>query len=107
MENPRSYGLKGCVPHYTKSRPTTNLLPREKFAVLNYAAEGLLTKLHTLKRVLAFSLDGPKPTDLAWKSGIIPDAPKLCAHLAKRFPEHPRLISLEKVEFHPACKFLK
>eukprot|EP00250_Pteridium_aquilinum_P014737 c22167_g1_i1 orf=670-4797(-) len=62
-------------------------------------AEGLMTKLYRFRKVL----DNPDMgsyqfSELFWKAGIFPDLPKLCVHMAKKFPEHTGKLQLEKVD---------
>ncbi|XP_031487983.1 protein NAP1 [Nymphaea colorata] len=66
---------------------------------LTQVAEGLLAKMHKFVQIL----DHPDPTqfvfsDSFWKAGVLPDFPKFCVHLAKKFPEHPSSLQLEKVD---------
>ncbi len=62
-------------------------------------AEGLMTKLHSLLQFLGpgYESGSLQYPDTFWKSGILPDLPKLCQHVARRFPEHPAKLQLEKV----------
>ncbi|KAH7432487.1 hypothetical protein KP509_07G024700 [Ceratopteris richardii] len=62
-------------------------------------AEGLMTKLHRFKQ----ALDNPDMgsyqfSEQFWKAGIFPELPKLCVHIAKKFPEHTGKLQLEKVD---------
>jgi len=63
-------------------------------------AEGLMTKLHSLRQYLGpgYESGSLQYPDTFWKSGILPDLPKLCQHVARRFPEHPAKLQLEKVD---------
>lgn len=66
---------------------------------LEKVAHGLMTKLHRLNQLL-----GPPEVgnlhypDSFWKTGIFPDMLKLCQHVARKFPEHPAKMQLEKVQ---------
>ncbi|KAI5070089.1 hypothetical protein GOP47_0014432 [Adiantum capillus-veneris] len=62
-------------------------------------AEGLMTKLYKFRQIL----DNPDMgsyqfSELFWKAGVFPELPKLCMHMAKKFPEHPSKLQLEKVD---------
>ncbi|GAQ83769.1 Nck-associated protein [Klebsormidium nitens] len=75
-------------------------------------AEGLCTKLYTLCRLCAFGPPDPGGARMASPKGgaisvdsflfgggqILPEHPKLRALLVKRFPEHPRMLNLDKVD---------
>ncbi|CAI5478815.1 unnamed protein product [Closterium sp. Yama58-4] len=66
---------------------------------LRNAARGLIPKLYRLSRLVDLGpQDSPKPQDQVWKSGIVPEFPKLCTHLWRKFPEHPRNLQLDKVD---------
>jgi len=69
---------------------------------LRKVADGLMTKLHRLRQILGSPETGSLHyPDSFWKSGIFPDLPKLCQHVARKFPEHPAKLQLEKV--HGLC----
>lgn len=82
-------------------------------------AEGLCTKLYTLCRLCAFGPPDPGGARMASPKGaaisvdsflfgggqILPEQPKLRALLVKRFPEHPRMLNLDKVD-RPAMEAL-
>eukprot|EP01018_Ginkgo_biloba_P029851 Gb_16727 [translate_table: standard] len=62
-------------------------------------AEGLMAKMYRLNQ----KLDFPEPTsyqfsDSFWKAGVVPNYPKLCVHITKKFPEHPGKLQLERVD---------
>lgn len=62
-------------------------------------AEGLMAKMYKLNQ----KLDYPEPntfqfSDSFWKAGVIPNFPKLCMHITKKFPEHPGKLQLERVD---------
>lgn len=68
------------------------------FQLVDVAA-GLMAKMYRLNQ----KLDYPEPalfqfSDAFWKAGVIPNCPKLCMHIAKKFPEHPGKLQLEKVD---------
>ncbi|CAA6671860.1 unnamed protein product [Spirodela intermedia] len=66
---------------------------------MSMVAEGLLTKMYRLNK----QLDCP---DLAshtfsesfWKAGILPNYPRICTLMSKKFPEHPSKLQLERVD---------
>lgn len=65
---------------------------------LNDIAEGLMTKLYQLRQILDLPNSGSLQFSEAFvKSGLFPDIPKLCTYVAKRFPEHPGKMQLDKV----------
>ncbi|KAL4201241.1 hypothetical protein AMTRI_Chr02g257710 [Amborella trichopoda] len=66
---------------------------------LSEVAEGLLTKMYRLNQ----KLDYPDPvsyvfSDSFWKGGMIPNHPRICLHIAKKFPEHTSKLQLERVD---------
>jgi NCK-associated protein 1 len=70
----------------------------EPVVQLSKVAEGLLAKMYRLNSVL----DYPDPnthtfSDAFWKAGVMPNFPKICTALSKKFPEHPNKLQLEKV----------
>jgi NCK-associated protein 1 len=70
----------------------------EPVAQLSKVAEGLLAKMYRLNSIL----DYPDPnthtfSDAFWKAGVMPNFPKICTTLSKKFPEHPNKLQLEKV----------
>ncbi|KAG0587429.1 hypothetical protein KC19_2G163800 [Ceratodon purpureus] len=66
---------------------------------LQEVARGLMTKLHKLHQILGPpELGSMHYPDSFWKTGIFPDMPKLCLHVARKFPEHPAKMQLDKVD---------
>lgn len=66
---------------------------------LQKVALGLMTKLHKLHQILGSAEPGTlHHPDSFWKTGIFPDMPKLCQHVARKFPEHPAKMQLDKVD---------
>lgn len=68
-------------------------------------AEGLLTKMYRLNQIL----DYPDSvsyvySDTFWKAGIIPNHPRVCLLVTKKFPEHTSKLQLERVSSN--CFFL-
>uniref|UniRef100_A0A453RPT4 Uncharacterized protein n=1 Tax=Aegilops tauschii subsp. strangulata TaxID=200361 RepID=A0A453RPT4_AEGTS len=66
---------------------------------LSKVAEGLLAKMYRLNSIL----DYPDPnthtfSEAFWKAGVMPNFPKICITLSKKFPEHPNKLQLEKVD---------
>ncbi|WOL02928.1 putative protein NAP1 isoform X1 [Canna indica] len=66
---------------------------------LSRVAEGLLAKMYRLNR----TLDNPDLgshmfSDAFWKAGILPNIPRICILLSKKFPEHPNKLQLERVD---------
>lgn len=62
-------------------------------------AEGLLTKMYRLNQLL----DYPDSvsyvySDTFWKAGIIPNHPRICVLLTKKFPEHHSKLQLDRVD---------
>ena len=66
---------------------------------LQKVAHGLMTKLHRLHQILGPPESGSVYPESFWKTGIFPDLPKLCLHVARKFPEHPAKLQLEKVRY--------
>jgi len=65
---------------------------------LQKVAHGLMTKLHKLHQILGPpELGSQHYPEAFWKTGIFPDMPKLCLHVARKFPEHPAKMQLDKV----------
>ncbi|CAM6099238.1 unnamed protein product [Calypogeia fissa] len=66
---------------------------------LQDVAEGLMTKIYRLRQILGMpDFASQQLPDEFWKSGVLPDLPKLCMHLARKFPEHPLKMQLEKID---------
>ncbi|MCO5573135.1 hypothetical protein L7F22_026900 [Adiantum nelumboides] len=62
-------------------------------------AEGLMTKMYKFRQVLdSPDMGSYQFSELFWKAGIFPEFPKLCIHMAKKFPEHTSKLQLEKVD---------
>lgn len=75
-------------------------LHMESVVQLSKVAEGLLSKIYKLYRVL----DSPDVashafSDAFWMAGVLPNFPRLCVLLSKKFPEHPNKLQLERVRF--------
>ncbi|XP_073011838.1 probable protein NAP1 [Typha latifolia] len=74
-------------------------LQMEWVVQLSKVAEGLLTKMYRLNNVLDYpDLASHTFSDSFWKAGIIPNFPKLCILVSKKFPEHPNKLQLERVD---------
>ncbi|XP_074583886.1 putative protein NAP1 isoform X1 [Curcuma longa] len=66
---------------------------------LSKVAEGLLAKMYRLNRVLDRpDLGAHVFSDVFWKAGIIPNFPRICILLSKKFPEHPNKLQLDRVD---------
>lgn len=66
---------------------------------LHDVAEGLMTKLYRFRQILDNPDMGSNQfSESFWKSGIFPELPKLCMHIAKRFPEHTVKLQLDKID---------
>ncbi|KAG1348014.1 putative protein NAP1 [Cocos nucifera] len=66
---------------------------------LSKVAEGLLTKMYRLNNILDHpDLVSHIFSDSFWKAGIIPNFPKICILVSKKFPEHPSKLQLERVD---------
>eukprot|EP00252_Welwitschia_mirabilis_P021329 TRINITY_DN5452_c0_g1_i3.p1 TRINITY_DN5452_c0_g1~~TRINITY_DN5452_c0_g1_i3.p1 ORF type:complete len:1244 (-),score=247.08 TRINITY_DN5452_c0_g1_i3:983-4714(-) len=62
-------------------------------------AEGLMAKMYRLNQKLDCSETSSfQFSESFWKAGVIPNCPKLCIHMMKKFPEHPGKLQLEKVD---------
>ncbi|XP_058072082.1 protein NAP1 [Magnolia sinica] len=66
---------------------------------LTEVAGGLLTKMYRLNQIL----DYPDSvsyvfSDAFWKAGVIPNYPRICLLVTKKFPEHPSKLQLERVD---------
>lgn len=73
-------------------------LHMESVLQLTEVAEGLLTKMYRLVQLLEY----PDPvafvfSDGFWRAGIIPNFPRICQLVAKKFPENPSKLQLERV----------
>lgn len=76
-------------------------LQLESVIQLSKVAEGLLTKMYRLFSILDFpDLSSHTFSENFWKAGIIPNIPKICVLVSKKFPEHPSKLQLEKVRLH-------
>jgi NCK-associated protein 1 len=64
---------------------------------LQDAAEGLMTKIYKLRKLLDNPGVGYQFSESFWNAGIFPDIPKLCVYIGKKFPEHTSKLQLEKV----------
>nr|CAD1842375.1 unnamed protein product [Ananas comosus var. bracteatus] len=81
------------------SGTTQKTLQMEWVVQLTKVAEGLLTKMYKLNTILDYpDLASHTFSDTFWKSGIIPNFPKICILLSKKFPEHPNKLQLERVD---------
>nr|CAD1842632.1 unnamed protein product [Ananas comosus var. bracteatus] len=81
------------------SGTTQKTLQMEWVVQLTKVAEGLLTKMYRLNTILDYpDLASHTFSDTFWKSGIIPNFPKICILLSKKFPEHPNKLQLERVD---------
>jgi NCK-associated protein 1 len=76
-------------------------LQLESVIQLSRVAEGLLTKMYRLFSILDFpDLSSHTFSENFWKAGIIPNIPKICVLVSKKFPEHPSKLQLERVKLH-------
>ncbi|XP_024527538.1 protein NAP1 isoform X1 [Selaginella moellendorffii] len=90
----RGYGAKG-----------SSAVNAQKFRQIEWVfqlqdvAEGLMTKIYRLREILELNDNGNQQfSDAFWQSGLFPNAPKLCTHLLRKFPEHPVKLLPEKVD---------
>ena len=65
---------------------------------LTEVGEGLMAKMYRLNQIL----DHPDRvnhffSESFWKSGVIPNFPKICTLVARKFPEHTSKLQLERV----------
>lgn len=66
---------------------------------LTEVAEGLLAKMYRLNQILDYPDSVSNIySDAFWKAGVIPNHPKICLLLSKKFPEHPSKLQLERVD---------
>uniref|UniRef100_A0A453RQ37 Protein NAP1 n=2 Tax=Aegilops tauschii subsp. strangulata TaxID=200361 RepID=A0A453RQ37_AEGTS len=91
----RTMGVDGPQPSSSGQRH----LQMEPVVQLSKVAEGLLAKMYRLNSIL----DYPDPnthtfSEAFWKAGVMPNFPKICITLSKKFPEHPNKLQLEKVD---------
>ncbi|KAM3210383.1 hypothetical protein ACQJBY_064392 [Aegilops geniculata] len=89
----RTMGVDGPQPSSSGQRH----LQMEPVVQLSKVAEGLLAKMYRLNSIL----DYPDPnthtfSEAFWKAGVMPNFPKICITLSKKFPEHPNKLQLEK-----------
>eukprot|EP00249_Psilotum_nudum_P015741 c25499_g1_i2 orf=223-4398(+) len=81
------------------SRGSQKILQIDLVFELQNVAERLMSRLYMLRQILDYPDIGlHQYSDSYWKAGILPDLPKLCLHIAKKFPEHPAKMQLEKVD---------
>lgn len=90
--------------HVSEATPSSGnyqkALHMEWVVLLSKVADGLLAKLYRLYHIL----DRPDValhtfSDSFWKAGVVPNFPKLCILLSKKFPEHPNKLQLDRVRF--------
>ncbi|KAF6160665.1 hypothetical protein GIB67_019605 [Kingdonia uniflora] len=66
---------------------------------LTEVAEGLLTKMYRLNQILDYPDSVSHMfSDVFWNAGVIPNHPKICMLVARKFPEHPSKLQLERVD---------
>lgn len=88
----------------SSSGSTQKPLNMEWVVQLSVIAQGLLTKMYGLNKML----DSPDVTshtfsDSFWKAAVFPNCPKICTVVSKKFPEHPNKMQLERVGSRDIC----
>ncbi|GMH02666.1 hypothetical protein Nepgr_004505 [Nepenthes gracilis] len=78
---------------------STKSLNMQFVVQLTEVGEGLMAKMYRLNQIM----DHPDPdahvfSDAFWKSGIVPNFPKICMLVSKKFPEHTSKLQLERVD---------
>ncbi|KAL9241252.1 hypothetical protein vseg_015383 [Gypsophila vaccaria] len=102
MASPRglkSYKSMGPEGQSQSSGVSMKNLNIQYVVQLTEVGEGLMAKMYRLNQIL----DHPDPvnhvySDAFWKSGIVPNFPKICTLVARRFPEHTGKLHLERVD---------
>uniref|UniRef100_A0A1D1YCP6 Protein NAP1 n=1 Tax=Anthurium amnicola TaxID=1678845 RepID=A0A1D1YCP6_9ARAE len=92
----RKYGVSDAQP---SSSNFQKVLHMEWVVQLSKVAEGLLTKMYRLNQVLDCpDLASYTFSDSFWKAGVLPNYPRICILVSKKFPEHPNKLQLERVD---------
>ncbi|GER33167.1 Nck-associated protein 1 [Striga asiatica] len=66
---------------------------------LTHVAEGLMAKMYRLNQILDYpDLVNHIYSEAFWKAGLLPNQPKICILLEKKFPEHHSKLQLERVD---------
>ncbi|XP_078428674.1 transcription activator isoform X2 [Wolffia australiana] len=83
-------------PSSGNSQKSTNL---DLVVQMSKVADGLLNRMYRLNR----QLENPDVvshtfSDPFWKAGILPNHPRICTLVSKKFPEHTSKLQLERVD---------
>ncbi|KAF9587620.1 hypothetical protein IFM89_004452 [Coptis chinensis] len=87
---------EGQTQEFGRSQKGLNM---HSIVQLTEVAEGLLAKMYWLNQILGY----PDPvshvfSEEFWKAGVIPNHPKICLLVSKKFPEHPSKLQLERID---------
>ncbi|KAL5731384.1 histone chaperone [Ranunculus cassubicifolius] len=94
-----SEGQQQQQPQGDSGRSSQKSLNMHWVVQLTEVAEGLLAKMYRLNQILDYPDSVSNVfSDAFWKAGVIPNHPKVCLLLSKKFPEHPSKLQLEKVD---------
>ena len=90
--------------HVSEASPSSGnhqkALHMEWVVQLSKVAEGLLSKMYRMYHILDIpDVVSHTFSDSFWKAGVVPNFPRLCILLSKKFPEHPNKLQLERVSF--------
>lgn len=94
----KSMGPEGQAQTAQSSGGSTKGLNIQYVVQLTEVGEGLKAKMYRLNQVL----DHPDPvnhlfSESFWKASVIPNFPKICTLVARKFPEHTSRLQLERV----------
>ncbi|XP_021843825.2 protein NAP1 [Spinacia oleracea] len=95
----KSMGPEGQAQTAQSSGGSTKGLNIQYVVQLTEVGEGLKAKMYRLNQVL----DHPDPvnhlfSESFWKASVIPNFPKICTLVARKFPEHTSRLQLERVD---------
>ncbi|XP_074286130.1 protein NAP1 [Silene latifolia] len=95
----RSYKSMGPESQTQSSGGSMKNLNIQYVVQLTEVGEGLMAKMYRLNQIL----DHPDSinhvySEAFWKAGVVPNFPKLCTLVARRFPEHTGKLNLERVD---------
>ncbi|KAH9608316.1 hypothetical protein KSS87_007803 [Heliosperma pusillum] len=95
----RSYKSMGPESQTQSSGGSMKNLNIQYVVQLTEVGEGLMAKMYRLNQIL----DHPDSinhvySEAFWKAGVVPNFPKICTLVARRFPEHTGKLNLERVD---------
>uniref|UniRef100_A0A803N7I8 Protein NAP1 n=1 Tax=Chenopodium quinoa TaxID=63459 RepID=A0A803N7I8_CHEQI len=95
----KSMGPEGQSQTAQSAGGSTKGLNIQYVVQLTEVGEGLMAKMYRLNQIL----DHPDMvnhlfSESFWKAGVIPNFPKICTLVARKFPEHTSRLQLERVD---------